>query len=318
MKVNINSIVVVFALSVSLFSCKKNSDDNATGGQQDTAFTTFIKYSDFVPAGNTLGGMAYDPPTQNLYFYMYKSATKGYSVLQLNTLTKQALIVFTFNDGTWNSNNGSEGQRIRVFGDHLYVMGGANNTDFHKLSGIGTNTLTLSAVIKMPAYGGPNSAHWGESYDVAEADRLYVITMRSRITYGSLSNLSAPGSFALGSGSHGSSIVYASSGGNAFLISKGGDDSKIEARNPVNGNFLRAVTHTNESRTSLEKDSKERVYHIGADLIIRYTPDLLVKEEFKAKDSRTYSQFAIGENAAGKVTVYINSGSDIKSMKVPL
>jgi hypothetical protein len=318
MKAFIATLLLLSTLSVSFFSCKKDNNNEPTPVNQDTAFSTFIKLTDFVPSGNSVGGMDYDPGTQNIYLYTYKSGAKGYSILQLNTVTKQTLIVFTFNDGIWISSNGSEGQRIRVFGNSLYVLGGANNENIHRLAGSGSNTLTLSAVIKMPAYGGPNTAHWGEAYDVAEADRLYVITMRSKITFGSTGNLSAPGSFALGSSSHGASIVYASSGGNAFLVSKGGDDSRIEVRNPVNGNFLRAVSHTNESRTSLEKDSKERVYHIGADKIFRYSPDLLSKEEFLAKDSRTYNQFTLAENTTGKVTLFINSGSEIKSMKLPL
>jgi len=318
MKAYIKSLMLLSALCAFLISCKKSNDNDIETPKQDTAFTTFIKITDLVPTGASLGGMAYDGGTQNIFFYMHKSGEKGYSILQLNTVTKQTLIVFSFNDGVWVSSNGSEGQRIRVFGNNLYVMGGANNTDFHRLTGIGTNTLTLSAVIKMPAYGGPNSAHWGESYDVAEADKLYVITMRSTITYGNINNLTSPGSFALGSSSHGASVVYASIGGSAFLISKGGDDGKIEVRNPVNGNFLRAVTHSNDSRTSIEKDSKERVYHIENEKVIRYSPDLLVKEEFPAKNSRTGNQFTIGENTPGKVTLFINSYGEIKTMQLPL
>jgi hypothetical protein len=318
MKSFLTSLLLISIFSISLFSCKKGGDNGPAVAKEDTTFTTFIKLSDFNPMGSTIGGMAYHPGTQNIYFYSYKSGQKGYSIIQLNSVTKQALIVFTFNDGAWVSDNGSEGQRIRVFGNNLYVMGGATNENIHRLAGIGSNTLTLSTVIKMPAYGGPNSAHWGEAYDVAEADRLYVITMRSKITYGNVANLSSPGSFALGSSSHGASIVYASSGGNAFLVSKGGDDSKIEVRNPLNGAFLRAVSHTNESRTSLEKDSKERIYHLGAEKVIRYSPDLLTKEEFPARDSRTSKQFTIAENTAGKVTVYINSGDEIKMIKLPL
>jgi hypothetical protein len=275
---------IVFAVCFLFFttaflSCKKETASGSSG--IDTTFRTFMKLSDFVPSGHTLMGMDYHAPTKNLYFFMHKSGAKGYFIMQLNTETKQPLIVSTYNDGKWNNNNGSEGQRVRIFGNDLYVMGGANNTDFHRLTGIGTNTLTLAKVIKMPPSTGPTSAHWGESYDVAVADKLYVITMRSRITYGHMNDLSSPGSFALSYSSHGASIVYASKEGNAYLLSKGGSDGKIEVRNPVNGNFLRAVTISPSNRTSLVKDSKERVYIVDNDKIIRFSPDLLSREEFK-------------------------------------
>jgi hypothetical protein len=311
---------IVLAASVLLFataflSCKKETTSGGSG--IDTSFTTFMKLDDFVPTGHTVMGMDYHAPTKNLYFFMHKSGVKGYFIMQLNTETKQSLIVFTYNDGKWNNNNGSEGQRVRIFGNDLYVMGGANNTDFHRLTGIGSNTLTLAKVIKMPSYTGPTSAHWGESYDLAIADKLYVITMRSRITYGHLNDLSSPGSFGLSSSSHGASIVYASKEGNAYLLSKGGDDGKIEVRNPVNGNFLRAVTITNSNRTSLVKDSKERVYIVDNNKIIRYSPDLLSKEEFKVDKGNLYYQFTLSEEK-NLVNIYANIYGELKTIKLPL
>jgi hypothetical protein len=197
-------------------------------------------------------------------------------------------------------------------------MGGANNTDFHKLSGIGNNTLTLAKLIKMPLYGGATAEHWGESYDVAVADKLYVMTMRGKITYGSINDLSGPGSFKLGSSTHGASIVYASKDGTGYLVSTGGYDGKIEVRNPVNGNFLRAVTiNDTKNSSSLAKDGKDRIYFIDVNKVLRYSADLLTKEEFKASNNTTYYQFTLAEEKDG-VRLYEISGSEVKTMRIPL
>jgi hypothetical protein len=320
MKPVIKLSVVLFlasTLAITNTSCKKDKASNSGGGT-DTAFVSFIKLADFIPAGFQASSMDYHAGTKNLYFYIHKSGTTGYSVIQLNTETKQALIVYNFNDSKWNSNNGSEGRRIRVVGNDLYVMGGANNTDFHKLSGIGNNTLTLAKVIKMPAYAAGTYDYWGESYDVAVADKLYVITMRSKITYGNLTDLSSPGSFKLGISGHGASIIYASKDGTGYLVSTGGYDGKIEVRNPVNGNFLRAVT-INDSRntSSLAKDSKDRIYFIDINKVLRYSADLLIKEEFRVSNNTTYQQFTLAEEKDG-VKLYEISGSEIKTMRIPL
>ena len=315
------SWAVILLLFIAVFtSCKKekaSSSPAPAAPGKDTAFTTLIKLTDFVPASHSVDGMDYHAPTKNLYFYMKKSGAKGYFIMQLNTETKQALIVFTYDDGKWANSNGSEGRRIRIFGNDLYVMGGATNTDFHRLTGMGSNTLTLAKVIKMPLYGGPNFAHWGESYDIAVADKLYVMTMRDKITYGQSSDLSSPGSFKLGYTTHGASVLYASKDANAFLLSTGGSDGKIEVRNPLNGNFLRAVTLTGTKGTALVKDSKDRVYTIDNNKILRYSPDLLSKEEFPIKDSDTYYQFAIAEET-NFVRIYQNSHTEIRTIRIPM
>lgn len=298
------------------WSCKK---ENAAGGdtKADTSFTSFIKLSDFAPTGQSVSSMDYHPGTKNLYFYMHKSGTTGYSVMQLNTGTKQSLIVYSFNDGKWNSNNGSEGRRIRVVGNDLYIMGGANNTDFHRLSGIGNNTLVLAKVIKMPLYATGTIEHWGESYDVAVADKLYVMTMRGKITYGNVNDLSGPGSFKLAGSSHGASIVYASKDGNGYLISTGGYDAKIEVRNPVNGNFLRAQTVSANNTSALVKDSKDRIYFIDKNKILRFSADLLTREEFKATNAAGNLQFALVEESNG-IRLYEINNPDLTTIKLPL
>jgi hypothetical protein len=162
-----------------------------------------------------------------------------------------------------------------------------------------------------------SSPHWGESYDVAVADRLYVMIMRDKITYGSKTDLSSPGSFALASTTHGASVLYASKDGNGYLLSKGGNDGKIEVRNPVNGNFLRAVTIGISNWTALAKDSKDRVYFIDDNKVLRYTPDLLAKEEFAIKDANTNHQFAIAEES-NFVRIYQNLSGEIRTARVPM
>ena len=311
------SAVVLLMLTTLIPACKKDKGGNSLGSTTDTIFTSFIKLTDFVPTGHSLLVMDYHSPSKNLYFYMKKSGAKGYFTMQLNTETKQALTVFSFDDGKWANSNGSEGQRIRIFGHDLYVMGGATNTDFHRLTGMGNNTLTLSKVIKMPLNSGTTYPHWGESYDVAVADKLYVMTMRSKICYGHLNDLSSPGSFAVNNGSHGASIAYASKDGNAYMLSKSEYDSKIEVRNPLNGNFLRAVTISANNRTTISKDSKDRIYLLDNNKIIRYSPDLLTKEEFIVKKAETYYQFAIAEET-NHIRIYQNSHDEIKTIKLPL
>jgi hypothetical protein len=307
------AIVLVFATLIP--ACKKDQGSNSSSNSTtDTAFTGLIKLVDFVPVNHYLYGMDYHSPSKNLYFFMNKQGAKGYFIMQLNTETKQALTVFSFDDGKWANSNGSEGQRIRIFGNDLYVMGGASNTDFHRLTGMGNNTLTLAKVIKMPVYPGP---HWGESYDVAVADKLYVMTMRSKITYGNLNDLSTPGSFAVNTGSHGASIAYAAKDGNAYLLSKSKYEAKIEARNPINGNFLRAVTIGSSNGTSISKDSKDRIYILEEDKILRYSPDLLTKEEFIAKNAGPYYQFAIAEES-NHIRIYQQYNGEIKSIRLPL
>ena len=315
------SILIVTALGFT--SCKKENGSPATPvtpakPAADTSFTSFIKFSDVLTTGQQLRGMDYHPGTKNLYFYVYKSGITGYSILQLNTETKQALTVFTFNDSKWNSNNGSEGSRIRVSGNDLYVMGGANNTDIHKLTGIGNNSLTLAKIIKMPLYSGATLPFWGESYDVAIADKLYVMTMRDKITFGNFTDLSNPGSYPVSYSSHGASIVYAAINGNAYLVSKEGANNDIlSVRNPLNGSFLRSVTIGPNNRTSLAKDSKERIYTIDNDKILRFTADLLSKESFKATNSLTYYQFALAEEN-NFIKFYTISSAEINTMKIPL
>ncbi len=316
----LHATIVVPALVISLFlistGCKKENGSSTVNGP-DTSFVPFTKLTDFVAPGQQVSSMAYHVGTKNLYFYMHKSGTTGYSVMQLNTVTKQSLIVFSFNDSKWNSSNGSEGRRVRVVGSDLYVMGGANNTDFHKLTGIGSNTLTLAKVIKMPAYAAGTYEYWGESYDVAVADKLYVITMRSKITYGNINDLSGPGSFKLGVSGHGASVVYASKDGNGYLISTGGYDGKIEVRNPLNGNFLRAQTVSANNTSALVKDSKDRIYFIDKNKVLRFSADLLNREEFKAINAAGNLQFALVEETDG-IRLYEINNPDINTIKLPL
>src|SRR5688572_1531625 len=130
MKTTSWAVILLFLIAV-IPSCKKDNDSGTTSAN-DTTFTTFIKLADLLPANHSFGGMDYHAPTKNLYFFMSQSNVKGYSIMQLNTETKQSLIVFSFNDGQWANSNGSEGRRIRISGNELYVMGGATNEDFHR------------------------------------------------------------------------------------------------------------------------------------------------------------------------------------------
>jgi hypothetical protein len=69
--------------------------------------------------------------------------------------------------------------------------------------------------------------------------------------------------------------------------------------------------------TALAKDSKERVYIIDDNKVLRYSPDLLTKEEFAIKDANTNHQFAIAEES-NFVRIYQNLSGEIRTARVPM
>jgi hypothetical protein len=315
LKLNVALVLGIALLAVAMGSCKKKKTADTTpiieepiAEAPDTAFKTFMKASDFVPAGNTIQSMTYDPNGKNLFIYLKKSAnTTGYAILQLNTQTKQSLMVYNSNDANWSNSNGSEGRRIRTAGTSLYVMGGASNDMIQRLSGLDNNGLTLAASIV--AANNLNDA----PYDISvRAGTLYVMTMDDKVVYGNIT-LSNAAAYAIGSSSHGCSIASV----NNFLITSGGSVSNgaIELRNINTGAFIRSITLPTPCRSSLEVDANSKIVLVQSNKIYRYTADLLTKEEFKANGANDNCQIALVDEVE-KTRLYLFDGSEVKTMTI--
>lgn len=314
-KFNLAVCCIIILISGLNSSCKKKKTTDIDNTPiieapivevEDTVFKTFLKSSDFLPSGNTIQSMTYDPNTKNLFFYLRKTVNTGYTILQLNTTTKQALTVFNSTDPNWSNSNGSEGQRIRIVGNDLYVMGGATNDAVHRLSGLNNNGLTLAAAITVNSNG-------GNPYDVAiKSNNMYIINMNNKVIYGNLT-LSNAASYSIGNSSHGSSIAAV----NNFLICSGGSSSAgvIELISSTNGNFIRSITLPSSTRSSLERDANNKIILIIKDKIYRYNYDLLSKEEFIAKGASDNYQIAIADEGA-KTRVYQWNGAEIQTMTI--
>lgn len=301
-------VISLLLIAWVCFSCKKNEAGN-NAQSADTAFQTFMQLSDFSPGGQMVRGQVYHPASGNLYFYL--PGTAGYSIIQLNTQTKQSVIVYTTANANWSITNGAAGRRLRIDGNALYVMGGTNML-FQRLSGIGNNSLTLSQTYVMPASPAPG---WGEPYDIAVADKMYVMTMRDKITLGSLNNFLNVGSFPVPYTSHDASLIYASKDGTPYLVSRNGGEPKIEVRNPSNGNFIRGVTTFN-STGCLVKDSKDRIYVIDGRRVLRFSADLLNKEEFKSTNAYGGEQISLAEDG-NNVILYVLDNPELRRMRLP-
>jgi hypothetical protein len=282
-----------------------------TTPKQDTIFKTFMKFSDFIPAGYSVLSMTYHASSKNLYFYIFKVNTTGYSIMQLNTVTKQALIVYTFDDGIW-ANNPSVGRRIRISDNGgLYISGGSLNKVVHRLSGMGNNTtLTLSTTLLFPS-----GANGGNPNDVATANNSLYVSLNTgnfpKIVYGDY-GLSSPNNFPMTSSLYGTTIVVI---GNNLISVRCGNFSTIDLRTLPNGTFVRSVAIPAINNPTLVKDGSNRVYLLDEDKIIRFSSDLLTKEEFKAIKAEPYYQFAIAEEA-DVLRIYEIQNYEVKTMTI--
>ncbi len=314
-KINLSLLMMITLFVCFESACKKKKKADETpivevpvGEIVDTAFTTLIKGADFLPTGNTIQSMTYDANTKNLFFYLKKTnnPNTGYSILQLNTVTKQALTVYSNTDPNWSNSNGSEGRRIRIAGNELYVMGGATNDAIHRLSGVSNNSLTLAASVPVTNDG-------GSPYDVAvKSNTMYIINMNSKVVYGNLT-LSNAAAYTIGASSHGASITAVSN----FLVCSGGGSSGgvIELRNLSNGAFIRSVTLPSSTRSTLERDVNNKIILVQADKIYRYSSDLLTKEEFKAKGASDDCQIALADEG-DKTRIYQWENGEVQTMTI--
>jgi hypothetical protein len=312
-------LFLVVSLTVVLIACKKKSKSETINeseivqpivNNEDTAFKTFMKFGDFVPAGYDVRSMTYDANSKNLFFYAKKTTLNGYAILQLNTVTKQAITVFDSNDPNWLNGNGSEGRRIRVVGNDLYVMGGANNSIVHRLSGVSNNGLTLASSIAIPSGMG------GSPYDMAiKSSTIYVINMSNKIVYGNLT-LSNAAAYSISNTTHGASIASV----NNNLVCSNGSTSPaaLELRSSTTGAFIRSTPLKAGTSASLEVDLNNRIVLVQPDKIVRYSSDLLSKEEFKAIGGQDYYQIGIGSEG-DRTRVYIIASTnniEVQSMTI--
>jgi hypothetical protein len=315
--------ILVICLLLSLSACKKKKSNEPiaeeapivtppppldTVPKKDTVFKTFLKFSDFIPSTYKVMSMTYHESSKNLYFYIYKDNTTGYSILQLNTVTKQALIVYSFDDGVW-VNNTAVGRRLRISSNGgMYVTGGSSNKVLHRLNGMGNNTtLTLTNMITLPNNGHVNDAATGNS-------SLYVsgrIGNSPKLVYGDYT-LSNPSDFPLTTSAYGTSITVI---GNNLISVRSGSFSTIDLRSLPSGTFVRSVAIPAIDNPALVQDASNRVYLLAEDKILRFSSDLLTKEEFKAIKADPYFQFAIAEET-DSLKIYEIQNYEVKTMKI--
>ncbi len=318
--------MAMIGLLLSLNACKKKKSEPIaeepiivtpkdtlapvdTVPKKDTAFKTFMKFDDFIPATYKVMSMTYHEASKNLYFFIYKDNVTGYSIMQLNTVTKQALIAFSFDDGVWANNTGV-GRRMRISSNGgLYVMGGPTNKVIHRLTGMGNNaTLTLSNTITLPNTGSP--------FDAATSNNSLYVSARIgnnwKLVYGDYT-LSSPSDFALTTSLYGTTICVI---GNNLISVRTGNFGTIDLRSLPNGNFVRSVIIPSLDNPTLVQDAYNRVYLLDEDKIIRFSSDLLVKEEFKALKADSYYQFAITQNGPDSLRIYEIQSSAVKTMSI--
>jgi hypothetical protein len=322
--------ITIICLLLSITACKKKKSTEPiveeplveapivlppsdTIPKKDTVFKTFAKFSDFIPAGYSVLSMTYHASSKNLYFYIYKNNTTGYSILQLNTDTKQSLIVFSFDDGVW-ANNTSVGRRIRISSNGgLYVTGGTLNMVVHRLSGMGNNaTLTLSTTLLFP-----QGANGGSPFDIATGNNNLYVSLNAtsnpspKIVYGDYT-LSNPNNFPMTTSLYGTSIVVI---GNNLISVRCGNFATLDLRSLPSGTFVRSVAIPAIDNPTLVQDASNRVYLLDEDKILRFSSDLLTKEEFKAIKADSYFQFAIAEET-DSLKIFEIENYEVKTMKI--
>ena len=318
MKNTIVTLTIIAIIALAAGSCKK--DNNNNNNTPFTADTSLVEVNDslLIDYSFSPGSMAFDPSDNSIYFYMkYNSDQTGFQILKYNIATKSLISVYINGDNTWANSNGSEGKRLFIRSNELWVPGGATNGKLVQLN-IGNNTLTLQNIYNVESidFGGETGRN---PYDLTEANgHIYVLSMSDYVFWGNFSGtISDTGYFATGQTSHGSSIIKVSINNEDNLLVKCSDDSKIELRK-TEGTFIRSVAINPSNNSQLVKDSKQRVYLYDAatQKIIRYSADLLVKEEFPALNFNEYYGIALQEDNQ-KVTLYCYYNRGMGMIRLP-
>lgn len=264
--------------------------------------------------------MAYDSLDNSIYFYLtYNLDQSGFQILKYNLTTKNLISVYVNNDSQWLNSNGSEAKRLYIHNNELWVPGGATNNKIIVFS-IGNNTLTLLNTYDVGVIGfGSKNGTWPYDMAMGSDGLLYVVSMQNYVFYANFSSVITNGGyFTTSSNSHGSSIVSVVLDNTPYLLVKCADDSKIELRK-TDGTFVRSVATNTSNYSQLVKDSKQRVYYYDSSTnIIRYSPDLLTKEEFPVAGFDDYSGFALKEDNT-KITLFCgNYDKGLVMVRLPL
>lgn len=305
----ISPFLLLFFITIS---CKKSSDTPTKASFTSDTTMVEVDYKMFSAyKGGTYSttphSMAYDSVNNCIYFYkpLSQSNLTGFEILQYNVGTKSLVSVYINNDATWANSNGSEGMRLFIYNNELWVPGGATNNKIARLS-IGNNSLSLlnTYILSNMDFDNKKGA---TPYDIAQANGyMYIVSMNKYVFYASYSTLtSGAGNFVTSGTSHGSSIVAVNIANVPYLMVKCGDDNKIELYN-TNGTYVRGVPVNNSNETQLIKDSKQRVYYYdgSAKKFIRYSADLLTKEEFPILNFNTYYYGITLKEEKDRVTIY--------------
>ena len=316
--------IIAITIIAILASCSKSSDVvNST--PEPLAFKQFANLITTI-GSKKVSGIDYSPSTKNLYIGIYPSVGDGFSIIQCNTETKLTTIVY--NSPT--TAGFGHPDRLRIFGNSIYApIRDFGNEKIMKFDGIGTNTLTLANTITPPPITGLS---WKAPYDIAIVNKMYLLNffdgnnVRNKITVGDAPNFTNLTNFSVVNYLDiDSSLVHATFNNVPYLIicSRG---NLMSVYNPSTGAFIRSVQSppsiTNpQNACALAKDSQGRVYNLTDKKIIRYSADLLSKEEFNIQNGSDVGQFAIAEEA-DKIIIYTygfadNTNIGIKSITLP-
>lgn len=300
-------------------SCKKDSNNPVpVTAASDTAvvevdYKLFSVYKtgsyDKLPAS-----MAYDSVNNSIYFYKPlndNGYVTGFEILQYNIGTKSLVSVYIDNDPNWFNSNGSEGKRLFIYNNELWIPGGATNGKVVRLA-IGDNSLSLLNIydVENTDFGTQKGYN---PYDIAEANGfMYILSMDDYVFYASYSTLTTgKGNFPTGATSHRSSIVSVNIENVPYIMVKCAYDNKIELFT-TSGTYVRGVPTNSNSSSQLIKDSKQRVYYYdsAAKKFIRYSADLLSKEEFPVLNFVDYYGITLKEEK-DKVTIFCRSSDGL-------
>jgi hypothetical protein len=316
---NVIQIAFVF-LVLALGSCKKDKSETPFVADKTIVEVDDSLFINYKIGGNVLypQSMAFDSLGNSIYFYLeYNSDGSGFQILKYNLTNKSFISVYVNSDTQWKNSNGSEGKRLFIHNKELWIPGGATNDKIVRLT-IGDNTLTLLNTYQVGTIDFGKEKGYSP-YDIAMINGiLYVVTMNDYVFYGNFStSITGNGSFATGATSHGSSIVSVTIDKTPYLLVKCSDDSKIELRK-IDGTFVRSVATNTNNSSQLVKDSKQRVYYYDSNkTIIRYSADLLVKEEFPATNFDDYSGITLKEDNQN-ITLYCNYNKGLGMVRLPL
>lgn len=296
---------------ITSFSCSKDSSTPGPDGfVSDTASVVVnINLFDAYKGGShdmLPQSMVYDSLNNSLYFYKALNSTiYGFEILHYNLGTKSLVSEYVNNDPKWFNSNGSEGKRLFIFNNELWIPGGATNGKVVRLA-IGNNTLSLLNIFDVQNTDFGNKKGY-TPYDIAEANgNMYFLSMDNYVFYAAYSTLTTgKGNFVTSSNSHGSSIVSVKIANVPYIMVKCGDDDKIELYSTT-GTFIRGVPTNSSNATQLVKDSKQRVYYYdgAAKKIVRYSADLLSKKEFPVKNFNDFYYGIALKEEKDRVTLY--------------